>query len=437
LSSPTVSTKLRQIAEQAVRYPDCVFTTLAHLIDVDFLCEAHRLTKKSSAPGIDKVTAKDYAVNLDENLRNLHERMRSGRYKAPPVERTWLEKEDGSQRPIGKPTFEDKVVQRAVAMLLSAIYEQDFHDFSHGSRKGHSQHRALKELREQCMGINISWLVDADVRGFYDSIDHDLLRETLRKRVNDGSIIRLIGKWLNAGVMEDGNLTYPETGTPQGGVISPVLANIFLHEVLDDWFVRDVLPRMRGRCFLIRYADDFIIGCELESDARRLMDVLPKRFARFNLTIHPEKTQLVAFGKPRRRTGLTPDPRPKSGNGTFDFLGFTHYWGRSRRGYWVIMRRTSMKRVRRACRTLWRWCHDQMHQPLQWQYGKLCQKLQGHYQYYGIRGNYRLMERVYHHAKRAWRRWLSRRSTKGIIWEKFERMLEAYPLPRPRIIHQI
>ena len=432
MRSPTVSTKLQRLAAQAVEYPGDVFTNLAHLIDEDFLREAYHRTRKTSAPGIDRVTAQDYAEHLDENLRDLYDRMRSGRYQAPPVERVWLDKEDGSKRPIGKPTFEDKIVQRAVAMLLGAIYEQDFQDFSYGVREGRSPHQALNELREQCLGKNIHWIIDADISGFFDSIDHDLLREAIRHRVNDGSILRLIGRWLTAGVSDGGDLTYPETGSPQGGVISPVLSNIFLHHVLDEWFVRDVQPRMKGRCFLLRFADDFVIGCEVEEDARRIMAVLPKRFARFHLTIHPQKTRLMGFRKPARRE--TAD----TGNGTFDFLGFTHYWAKSRLGNWVLKRRTAKKRVRRAKQALWQWCRHNRHRPLKEQYQALCQKVRGHYQYYAIRGNYRALESLLASVRKAWRYWLGRRSRESYIpWDKFERILKAFPLPRPKIIHQV
>lgn len=293
--SQTVSTKLQRIAEQAKQYPAMVFNNLYHLIDRDFLMEAFRQTRKGGALGVDKITAKQYAANLEANLQDFHERLRDNRYVAPPVERVWIDKEDGKKRPIGKPCFEDKIVQRAVMMILMAIFDHDFYDFSHGFRKGHSQHQALHELREMCRELNISWILDADVSGFFDNIDHGFLLEILKQRVNDGGIIRLIGKWLNAGVVDAGTLTHPENGTPQGGVISPMLANLFLHYVLDEWFVKEVEPRMKGRCFLIRFADDFIIGFECEDDAKRVMDVLPRRFNRFNLTIHPEKTVLVQF----------------------------------------------------------------------------------------------------------------------------------------------
>jgi RNA-directed DNA polymerase len=425
--------KLQKIAEQAQRYPEMVFNNVFHLIDCEFLREAYRQTRKSSAPGADQVTAKQYAENLEANLQDLHGRLRDNRYVAPPVERVWIEKDDGKKRPIGKPCFEDKIVQRAVVMILEAIFDHDFYEFSHGFRKGHSQHQALDELREKCRKLNINWIVDADVSGFFDNLDWGHLREFITQRVNDGGILRLIGKWLHAGVLEAGELTHPDKGTPQGGVVSPMVSNIFLHQVLDDWFVKDVQPRMKGRCFVIRFADDFIIGCELEADARRVMAVLPKRFNRFNLTIHPEKTVLIEFKRPPSRD------KSAGGKGSFDFLGFTHYWAKTRRGYWVIKRKTVRKRLRRFMKEIWTWCRENRHEPLQEQYRTLGAKLRGHYQYYGIRGNFKMLEAVFEHTERAWRYWLSRRSHKGHLnWQKFvESLRHKLPLPKPRIIHSI
>ena len=432
LRSPTVSTTLQQIADQAVQYPDRVFTTLAHHIDVDFLREAFHRTSKRSAPGIDGVTAKKYAEDLEGNLANLHERLCSGRYQAPPVVRAWLDKEDGGQRPIGMPALEDKIVQRAVTMLLEAIYEQDFYPFSYGFRKGRSPHHALFELRERCMRMGGAWILDADISGYFDSIDRNKLREIIKERVNDGSILRLIGKWLNAGVLEGETLTYPDQGTPQGGVVSPILANVFLHRVLDEWFVREIQPRLKGQSFLIRYADDFVICCELESDARRILAVLHKRFTRFGLTIHPTKTRLVPFRRP--------DYKEKSGKGggTFDILGLTHFWSRSRKGNWVIKRKTAKKRLRRTMKALWQWCRTNRHMPLKDQYRMVCQKLRGHYQYYGIRDNFWMLEKVYRHTVKTWRYWLDRRSSKKAMpWDKFQRILNDFPLPKPRIVQPI
>ena len=254
--SQTIITHTQEIAGQAIAYPEMVFTTLVHRIDVEWLQEAYCQTNKGSAAGVDGITSAEYGANLEENLEGLHERLVSGQYQAPPVERVWLAKEDGRQRPIGKPTFEDKIVQRAVVMLLEPIYEQEFYEFSHGFRAGHSAHQALHQLREESRQGDINWIVDADVSGFFDELRHDVLRGFIKQRVNDGGVIRLIGKWLKAGVMEAGSITYAEKGSPQGGVISPLLANIYLHYVLDEWYEQEVKPRLRGRSFLIRYADD-------------------------------------------------------------------------------------------------------------------------------------------------------------------------------------
>jgi group II intron reverse transcriptase/maturase len=429
--SETVSTKLERIAEQARENPEMVFISLAHLMDVDFLREAFRRTRKDAAPGIDGITATMYAEDLEENLQNLHERLVNNEYRATPVKRIWLDKDDGRKRPIGITVLEDKIVQRAVAMLMGAVYEQDFYDFSYGFREGRSTHDALHELRERCIKMGIRWIIDLDVSGCFDNIEHGKLIDIIKMRVNDGGIIRLIGKWLHAGVMEGETLSYSEKGTPQGGVISPLLANVYLHHVLDEWFGREVKPLMRGRVFIVRFADDAVIGCEQERDARRVKEVLPKRFGRYGLTVNPQKTKLVRFGKPRNDD----DARK---NGTFDYLGFTHYWAKSRRGYWVIKRKTMEKRWRRTVKAIWDWCRYNRHEPLEYQYEKLGQKLRGHFQYFAIRGNYLTLEKVREYARKAWRYWLHRRSSKRrMTWERFAKLEQAYPLPKPRIIHQI
>lgn len=431
LSSQPVSTRLQRIAEQAKARPEMVFTTLAHLIDVELLREAYQRTRKDSSPGVDGVTAKEYGVNLEANLSNLHERLRKQQYYAPPVKRTYLEKEDGSKRPIGMPVFESKVVERAVVMLLGAVYEEDFYDCSYGFRPGRSPHQALTQLRNQCAWGNINVVVDADVSGCFDNIPKGQLLAVIRQRVNDGGILRLIGKWLNAGVLDGEELFYPEKGTPQGGVVSPMLANIYLHEVLDVWFERDVKLHMKGQCFLIRFADDFVIGCEWESDAQRLMAVLPKRFGRYGLTIHPTKTKLVKFSRPK----LNDDGK---GNGTFDFLGFTHYWARGRKGTWVVKRKTAGKRLRRAGKRVWQWCQHHRHDPMREQHKILSSKLKGHYQYYGIRSNHASLRVYYKHVKWAWRSWLHRRGgTKRMTIKRFAELLAVFSLPLPRIVHSI
>ncbi len=359
--------RIRMLAEAN---PDLVFTSLAHRIDPFLLRKSFRQLRKNESTGVDKITAKQYAVNLDENLYKLYQRLRRGQYVASPVKRIWVDKEDGKKRPIGILALEDKIVQKAVATLLGVVYEPIFHDFSHGFRPDHSQHQALHELREKCRKLNINWILSADITGLFDNIAHHLLRDTIRLRVNDGGIIRLIGKWLKAGVSEGGEIIYPEKGTPQGGVISPVLSNIFLHYVLDDWYVKEVQPRMKGKCFLIRFADDFIMGFQLETDAKRLMEVLPERFDRFELELHPEKTKLIPFGKPAR------SGKPK---GSLDFLGFTFYWGKSLKGNWVIKKQTARKRRNRFMRMLWNWCKENRHDPLKEQHEILCSKLRGFY----------------------------------------------------------
>jgi group II intron reverse transcriptase/maturase len=426
--SQTISTKLQRIAKQAADNPQTVFNTLAHLIDVEMLHEAYRRTNKKGAAGIDKVTAELYAEDLEGNIADLYERLKAGRYKAPPVFRVWLEKEGGKRRPIGKPTFEDKIVQRSVVMLLEPIYEQVFLYFSYGFRKGRSQHQALASLREGLIQNRVGWIISADIEGLFDNIDHVVLRRLLKLKIKDGSLLRLIGKWLNAGVMEDGAVHHPEAGTPQGGVISPMLSNIFLHYVLDEWFAKEVRPRLKGRSFIIRWADDFIIGCELKSDADRIMSVLPKRFNRYELNLHPEKTKLVRYMKP-----YSPEESRKTG--TFDFLGFTFYWGKSRKGYWVIKKRTARKRLSRFLTGLWQWCKSHRHESIQRQHKILCSKLRGFYQYFGVRCNYKALEAAHEYARKAWRRWLSRRSSKGKV--TFEDLNKTFPLPLPRIVHQV
>lgn len=426
----SVSTKLHRITEQARRDPGFVFTNLMHLVDEVFLWEAHRQIRKGGATGVDGVTAEEYAKDLAGNLRRLHQTLRSGRYKAPPVKRGWVPKDDGKQRPIGITAFEDKIVQRAGAMILGAIYEVDFSDGSYGFRPGRSAHQALQALRQKCLWLGTVVVIDADIRGYFDTINHRHLREMLRRRINDGALLRLINRWLKAGVMEGERLSHPRDGTPQGGVISPVLANIYLHEVLDRWFQEEVQPRLDGRSFFVRYADDFILGFANDADARRVMAVLPKRFGRFALTVHPDKTRRLRFGPP----GNGEDRE----TGSFDFLGFTHYWGQTRGGGWTIKRRTSRKRLTRSMKRAWQWCRENLHEPIRWQWKTLVGKLRGHYNYYGIRGNYKQMEALYEHACASWRHWLNRRSSKGRRSSAaFDKLLESWPLPLPRIVHAV
>src|SRR6188768_4193652 len=360
----TVSTKLERIAALARRMPGVSLQTLAHHIDLAWMREAHHRVRKDGATGVDGQTAEEYAKNLESNLRALLDRMKSGdQYRAPPVRRVHIPKGDGSKtRPIGIPTFEDKILQKAVAMVLETVYEQDFLDCSYGFRPGRGAHDALSALWKQTMALGGGWVLEADIEGFFDSVDHAKLRGILSQRVSDGVLTRLVGKWLRAGVMEEGKVRHPETGTPQGGVISPILANIYLHEVLDVWWERDVRPRLRGRTALVRYADDVVVVFETEEDARRVAEVLPKRFEKYGLRLHPEKTRLVRFEKP------TSPPPPPGGGGSvptsFDLLGFTHYWGKSLKGNWVVKRKTAKDRLSRTLRRISTWCRKYRHTPI-------------------------------------------------------------------------
>jgi RNA-directed DNA polymerase len=438
LEPDLVSTRQQRIAELAKQAPQMGFTSLNHHIDQRWLYEAFLRTRRDGAPGVDGQTAADYEARLRDNLQALLERAKSGAYRAPPVRRVQIPKGVGTTetRPIGIPTFEDKVLQRAVVMALEPIYEQDFRDCSYGFRPGRSAHQALEALWQRTMQLDGGWILEVDIRKFFDTLDHAHLRSLLAKRVRDGVLLRLIGKWLKAGVLEDGTLTYPDQGTPQGGVISPLLANVYLHYVLDEWFEQEVQPRLRGRAFLIRYADDFVMGFACEEDARRVLDVLPKRFGKYGLTLHPDKTRLVSFVAPTRgdREPAGPADRP----GTFDFLGFTHFWGRSRKGNAVVVRQTAASRFNRVVKAITEWCRRNRHQPLPEQHASLSQKLRGHYGYYGITGNSRALATLRYVVTGIWRKWLSRRSWAGYFsWLRFERLRESLALPPPIVVHSV
>ena len=412
VSSP-VSTKLQRIAELARKRPDEAL--------VEWLKEAYRRTRKDGAAGVDGVTAAQYEVDLEGNLGSLLERFKSGTYRAPPVRRVHIPKGTGKEtRPLGIPTLEDKVLQRAVAMVLEAVYEQDFMSCSFGFRPGRSAHQMLDALRDATMQMQGCWVVEVDISKFFDTIDHALLMEILCRRVRDGVLVRTIGKWLNAGVMEEGRVSHPEAGTPQGGVISPLLANLFLHEVLDTWFARDVLPRLKGRAHLFRYADDFVILCSDEGDARRVFDVLPKRFGRHGLTLHPKKTRLIDFRKPR-------PPYGGEGPGSFDLLGFTHVWARTRSGGYAVQQRTARSRFKRALQRVARWCREHRHSPIPAQHAMLSRMLRGHCAYYGRTWNSLALGRFREAIWRRWVKWLGRRSQRAQMTQDRVRWLPKLP----------
>jgi len=413
--------------------PAMVFTSLNHLLDLDLLREAFHRTPRKKAPGVDGQTWAEYGEKLEENLQSLLDRVKSGQYRAPAVRRVYVPKGRGSEkRPIGIPTLEDKVLQRAVVMLLEPLYEPLFHEASYGFRPRRSAHDALQSLWKQLMATEGGWILDVDVRKFFDTLDHGHLQALLRHRVRDGVLLRLIGKWLNAGVLDEGIMSYPSEGTPQGGVISPLLANVYLHYVLDEWLERDVKPRLQGRVFLIRYADDFVLGFTREADARKVLAVLPKRFGKYGLTIHPDKTKLLRFRPAPEDPGAGSPPPSRS----FDLLGFTHYWALSRKGCWVVKRKTASKRLTRAIHRISVWCRRHRHEPISTQHQALCAKLRGHYQYYGITGNSSALSAFRHNVARVWRKWLSRRNRRrSWTWDKHRCMLQRYPLPPAIAVH--
>jgi RNA-directed DNA polymerase len=428
LKSGNVYTKQQRIAELGKLMVDAGFTSLAYYIDLEWLHEAYRLTRKDGAVGVDEVTAQEYEKDLEGNLEDLLNRFKSGRYVAPPVKRAYIPKGDGGLRPIGIPALEDKILQRAVVMVLTPLYEQDFLECSFGFRPDRSVHQALEVMWQEIMSMGGCWLLEVDIKKYFDTVRHEDLRGFLKKRVRDGVLLRTIGKWLKAGVMEGGAIHYPEEGTPQGGVISPLISNVYLHEVMDVWFERDVRPRLKGKAVLIRFADDLVMLFAEESDARRVEAVLPKRFGRYGLEIHEDKTRLVDFHRPQ-------GDRRKSE--TFAFLGFTHFWGRSRKGSWVVKRKTADKKFKLAVRKVYLWCKAHRHDPVRVQWETLCRKVRGHYNFYGITFNGRGIHRYYEQVKRAWRKWLDRRTRrKHMHWAKFNRLLERYPLPKPKIVHK-
>ncbi|MCK6546655.1 group II intron reverse transcriptase/maturase [Myxococcota bacterium] len=426
-----ISTRLRRIAEIARAHPNEPLRTLAHHVDEKMFEYAYWQLKPGASAGIDGETHASYAGKRKERYAVLRDQMHGGTYRAPPVRRVYIPKDNGQRRPLGIPTLEDKLLQRAITSVLEAVYEQSFFDCSYGYRAGRSAHQALEALWKALMSNTGGWVIEADIEQFFDTLEHGQLREMLARRIQDGVLLRMVGKWLNAGVMEEGRIEASNEGTPQGGVISPLLANVYLHEVLDSWFEREVKPRLRGSATLVRYADDFVIVFQFKEDAERVYEVLPKRFGRFGLRLHPDKTRLL-HSRPRPPSSGTKAPS----SAPFDFLGFSHYWDKTRRGRWVLVRKTMRKRITRTLKRIWEWCRRARHEDVEEQRAGLNYRLLGHYAYFGLSNNYDALARVHHEVKRIWRYWLCRRSNRGrLTWEEFHGLLKRHPLARPRITH--
>ena len=424
---------LRRVNEAARRSGQTRFTALLHHVDVAALERAFRRQRRAASPGVDRVTVDEYEQDLEANLRDLHQRVHSGQYWPQPVRRTYIPKPDGSRRALGIPTLEDKIVQGAVAEVLAAVYEADFLGFSHGFRPGRSPQTALAALDEALMTQKVSYVLDVDIRTFFDSVDHGWLLRMIAHRIADRRVLRLIERWLKAGILESGRWEPVEVGTPQGSGISPILANVFLHYIVDLWVHQWRRQQAAGQIIVCRYADDLVLGCQYEADGKKLLVALKDRLAHFGLSLHEGKTRLIAFGRfaaqRRQAAGLR---RPE----TFDFLGFTHYCGETRSGRFMVKRKTQAKRMVRKLKILREEMARRMHTPIREQHQWLCQVLRGHCQYYGVIFNYRALRAFKDCVVRLWRKTLSKRSQKGrMTWESFKKILTAFPLPEP-VIHQ-
>src|SRR6266851_172273 len=427
-----MSTKLDRLSELAKEDGKRRFFSIAHLITPEAMYAAFRSLRKDASAGVAGVTYEQYENDAEGNIRNLHERLKGGKYQAQPLRRVYIPKENGKQRPISIPALEDKIVQKAMAEVLNAIYEQDFLNCSYGFRPGRGAHQALDEVGRGICTRPTGWILEIDITTYFDSIVRKQLIEMIEKRVSDGSVLRLIRKWIQVGVIDEGRLLVSETGTGQGQTISPLLANIYLHYILDEWFEEVVMPRLKGEAHEIRFADDAILCFQYREDAEKVMNVLPKRFAKYGLTLHPEKTRLVEFGQNAVGNAKQQGKKP----GTFDFLGLTHICARSRRGKFTVHVRTMRKRLSRSLTALARWCQEHRHEPVDQQQKILNAKLRGHYQYYGRPTNFPSLKQFYRGVCRVWRKWLNRR-TRGqwLTWERYIDLLRRHPLSRPRIMH--
>jgi len=431
-SRGSVSQGLDRVRQAARQRKKEKFTALLHHLTIDLLRDAFLALKRHAAPGVDGVTWQDYEAGLEGNLQDLHARIHRGTYRALPVRRRFIPKPGGKQRPVGIAVLEDKIVQRAVVTVLNAIYEEDFLGFSYGFRPGRSQHDALDALSVAISGTAVNWILDADIRGFFDAVSQEWLVRFLEHRIGDERVIRLVRKWLRAGVLEDGNWSVSERGTPQGAVASPLLANVYLHYVFDLWAHQWRRREATGHVIVVRYADDIVAGFEHEADARRFWDAMRLRFEQFALELHGEKTRLLEFGRHaavrRQRRGLG---KPE----TFTFLGFTFICGKSRRGAFRLQRKTRRDRMRAKLREIKAEMHDRMHHAIPEQGRWLKAVVTGFFAYHAVPTNARALDAFRHHVTNLWRRTLRRRSQKTrMTWQRMTRLAAAW-LPPPRILH--
>lgn len=415
-----------QIADRARKHRDEALTNLHEFIDEQMLHASFLELNKNSAAGVDGETWRSYDVKREESIPQLLSAFKSGKYRAPHVRRVHISKGDGKFRPLGLPTVEDKVLQKAVTDVLTPVYEQIFEPSSYGYRPGKSPHQGLEKLFSEVSFKNKRYIIDADMQNYFGSINHQCLREFLDRRIKDGVIRKMIDKWLKAGVLENGQIRYPTEGTPQGGTISPLLSNVYLHYVLDEWFNEQIKPLLKGDSMLIRFADDFLLGFTNREDAIRVMQVLPRRLGKYGLTLHPEKTRLIELTEGKKQ----PDH-------TFDFLGFTHYMSTSRKGKPILKRKTSSKKMSASLKRMDEWIKENRHIGVKELIGRVNQKLQGYYGYYGITFNNRKLNSHYEQTKRKLHKWLNRRGGKQCWdWKKVIKLTtEWIPLLKPKIYH--
>ena len=423
---------LQRVNEAARRDKRAQFTALLHHVDVAALARAFRRLKRSASAGIDGMTVVAYEQDLGRNLQALCERVHTGRYRPLPVRRVFIPKSDGGQRPLGVPALEDKIVQGAVAEVLNAIYEVDFLGFSYGFRPKRNPHQALSALHTALMTQHVNWVLDADIRKFFDSVDHAWLMRMVAHRIADPRVLRLIAQWLRAGMMEGSEWHETRVGTPQGAGISPLLANIVLHYALDLWVQRWRKRTARGKVSIVRYADDFVMGFQTRRDAEQMRVDLQERLEQFGLHLHEAKTRVIEFG---RLPALARQQRGDRRLGTFAFLGFTHYCAWTRDGRFIVKRKTQCQRVTAKLKTLNDEAKRRRHEPVREQHRWLCQVLRGHFAYFGLPSNFRALQGFSYHVRRIWFRALYRRSQRRLTWAGFAELLLRFPLPQPRITH--
>jgi group II intron reverse transcriptase/maturase len=422
-----MATGLERISQLVKEHPDRKLQTIMHLVNPETLQDVHNRQDKNKAYGVDRITKAEYEADIEENLDKLVAKMKQFSYRPLPVRRAYIPKDGGGQmRPLGIPAYEDKLVQGAMADILTAIYEPKFYSSSYGFRAGRSQHQAIKALSDKLWGWT-NWVVDADIRGFFDNVDHEWLMRFLEHDIEDANFLRYVKRFLKAGIMEDGKLWDTEAGVPQGGLISPVLANVYLHYVIDMWFAKAIAAKCKGRAEMVRYADDIVFCFEKEGDARSFYGALKERLGKFSLELSGEKSKIIKFGK-----------EAGSEAGKFDFLGFTHITAKSRKGEFCVKRKTSKKKLKAKRGNVKKWLRENMHTPIKELIDKLNVKLRGHYNYYGIIGNYAAMKDFREYTLDRLRAMLNRRgASKDITEEWFRRILKAYPVIQPRIVHRV